>query len=406
MARGRGGGGSGVGLVPSLFYSRRIGLDDGRVVPIAVGGRLTGKVGGFGLGMMNIQTGKESGSHRPSTKFTVMRVKRDILRRSSIGAMFTNRSESRVASGSNQAVGVDGGFSFFENVNVGGYFARTRTRGLKGDDSSYQALVNYGADRYGLRAEYLKVGDNFNPEVGFLRRDDLRRAFTSARFSPRPRSIEWVRKFTWEASLEYILNGAGALETRQQTGSFNTEFENSDQFTLQASNNYELLVLPFTIASGIVIPVGDYRFTDIRATYRFGQQRQASGALSLQRGQFYNGTLTALEYTGGRVSVTRHLSLEPSVSVNRVELAAGNFTRQVLRTRSDYGFSPRMFASALLQYSSSDRSLSSNLRFRWEYRPGSELFVVYTDERDTTGTGVPLLKNRAFVVKINRLFQF
>jgi hypothetical protein len=89
-----------------------------------------------------------------------------------------------------------------------------------------------------------------------------------------------------------------------------------------------------------------------------------------------------------------------------VDLPAGRFTSTVVRTRTDYGFSPRMFASALVQYSSTDRIFGSNFRYRWEYRPGSELFVVYTDERDTLQPGYPALKNRAFVVKINRLIRF
>jgi hypothetical protein len=65
-----------------------------------------------------------------------------------------------------------------------------------------------------------------------------------------------------------------------------------------------------------------------------------------------------------------------------------------------------MFASALLQYSSTDHVFSSNLRYRWEYLPGSELFVVYTDEHDTLQPGLSGLRNRAFVVKVNRLFRF
>jgi hypothetical protein len=100
------------------------------------------------------------------------------------------------------------------------------------------------------------------------------------------------------------------------------------------------------------------------------------------------------------------LSVEPSVSINDVALPAGDFTTTVLRGRSDYAFSPQMFVSGLVQYSSNDRIFSSNLRFRWEYRPGSELFVVYTDERDTTVVGFPGLRNRAFVVKVNRLLRF
>jgi hypothetical protein len=113
-----------------------------------------------------------------------------------------------------------------------------------------------------------------------------------------------------------------------------------------------------------------------------------SGTVSLQRGHFYNGDLTAVGYSGGRVAILKQWSVEPSLSINHVELPAGTFTTTVIRTRTDYGFSPRMFASALVQYSSTDDLFSSNFRFRWEYRPGSEFFVVYTDEREPSHAGI------------------
>ena len=403
---GGGGGGGGNNITPTLFYSRRIGLNRGRVIPLDVGGRITGKVGNIGIGLLNIQTDDESVSNTPTTNFTVVRVKRDILRRSSIGAIFTNRSSSVVGSGSNQAVGLDAAFSFFQDLAVGGYYARSETPGLDGDNDSYQGRFDYFADRYGARAEFLKVGDNFNPEVGLVRRDDFKRSFGSARFSPRPRSIRSVRKFTWEGSIEDFQNGAGQTETRVWNGRFNTELQNSDQFTIEASKNHELLVAPFNIATGVTIPVGEYDFSDAQVSYMFGQQRPASGSISLQHGHFYDGKITTLGVSGARVAVTSQLSVEPSVSINRVLLPHGEFTTRLFRARTDYGFSPRMFASGLLQYNSADNTFSSNLRFRWEYQPGSELFVVYTDERDTIVEGFPGLKNRAFVVKINRLWQF
>ena len=130
----------------------------------------------------------------------------------------------------------------------------------------------------------------------------------------------------------------------------------------------------------------------------------------MQAGHFYNGTLTSVGFSGARVSILKQFSLEPTISINRVQTAAADVTTKLYRTRADYGFTPLMFVSALVQYSSSDRAYSNNLRFRWEYRPGSELFVVYTDERDTSTLAqtaiVRGLKNRAFVVKINRLLRF
>jgi hypothetical protein len=376
------------------------------VIPINVGGRLTGKAGGVGLGVVSIQADEDDLTRTPTTAFTVLRVKRDILRRSSVGAMFTNRSESVVAPGSNQAFGVDGTFAFFQDVYLSAYAARSVTPGLEREDGSYQGHFEYAGDTYGVQADHLMVGDNFNPEVGFVRRDNIRRSFALGRFSPRPRSIPSVRRFTWEGSLEYIETGQGVLESREQKGRFNTEFERGDQLNVEVTANYERLFRPFPISPAVTIAPGVYQFSDVQAAYTFGPQRRATGRVSLQAGDFYDGSIRAVGLSTARISVTPQLSIEPTVSINRVELSTGDFTTTLLRSRTDFAFSPWMFVSALLQYSSSDRTFSTNARFRWEYHPGSELFVVYTDERDTTGAGYPALRNRAFVVKVNRLFRF
>ena len=133
-------------------------------------------------------------------------------------------------------------------------------------------------------------------------------------------------------------------------------------------------------------------------------------------GEYYNGTIRSLTLgpgamSPGRVSINRHVSVEPTFSIARIELPDASFTTRLARARIDYAFTPLMFASGLLQYSSADRAFSTNLRFRWEYAPGSELFLVYTDERDTSDDGLlPTagrgLKNRVFVVKLNRLLRF
>ena len=406
-----GGGFGGNSDQPYLFYSRRIGLHRGRVVPIDVGGRLTGKVGAYGVGVMNIQAGDEGVSGTPSTNVTVLRVKRDILRRSTIGAMFTNRNRSSVtAGGDNQAFGLDAALGFYQNVSVAGYFARTETTGLKGDNESFQGKFDWLPDRYGVSASMLKVGKDFNPEVGFLRRTDFTRSFASGRFSPRPRNMRAVRKFTFEGSLESFENGAGAVESRQQTAKFNTEFDNSDTVNVEANLNYDLLLTPFRPAAGVAIPVGGYHYNDVSISYSMGQQRRLSGHIGVQLGEYYNGTIRGLTFSQGRVSILKQLSVEPRVTLNRVALPTGSFTTRQFGARTDYGFSPRMFASALLQYSSTDKTFSSNMRFRWEYRPGSEFFVVWTDEQDTNPLdprdGRFTLKNRAFVVKMTRLFRF
>jgi len=402
---GRGGVGGDGGTTPYLFYSRRIGLSSGHVIPVTGGGRLTGKLGDYGIGLMNIQAGEEEVSRTRPTNFTVLRLKRDILRRSTVGVMFTNRSVSTVGDGANQAFGIDGVLSPHDLVTMGGFYARTRTPGLDGDEESYQARLAYDADRYGANLEYVKIGDDFNPEVGYVRRTDLHRSFASLRFSPRSR-LDAVRRFSWDASLEYIEDGTGALETRLQTGQFGIEMESSDQFMVAVTRNFEVLWDSFEVSDDVVIRPGRYGFTDTRVSYELGRQHRMSGTFFAQRGSFFDGTITAAGWDGGRISFMPQFSLEQSVSVNHVELPAGDFTATLLRSRIDYGFSPRMAVSALVQYNSNDKNLSSSLRFRWEYQPGSEFFIVWNDERDTLSRGGTRLKNRALAVKMTRLLRF
>lgn len=396
---------------PELFFSRQIGLNAGRMVPIVAGVRLTGKVGQFSVGALNMQTDSEPVSKTARTNFTVLRLRRDVLRRSSVGVMLTNRSASLLAPGaSNQAFGADAAFSFYQNVNLVGFYARTKTPRLAGNATSYQAHFDYSPDRYGAVAEHQLVGDAFNPEVGFVRRTNVRRTFMSGRFSPTSKSVRPVRRFVWEGSAEYITDTAGRLESRQAVLNFNVELRNSDIFRSEYDRNYELLLRPFRVSQNVTIPAGSYHFNAVQTSYNFGQQRKWSGTLLLTQGGFYDGRQTALGFGTGRVEITPQFSVEPSVTVNRIRLPHGAFTTQLYRTRTTYTFTPRMFVSGLLQYNSSTRTMSTNVRLRWEYVPGSELFVVYTEDRDTAVGALAgpfsQLLNRGLVVKLNRLLRF
>jgi uncharacterized membrane protein YgcG len=403
---GQGGPGGGPGDTPLLFYSRRVGLSSGRAVPIEAGGRLTGRVGRYSLGLLNIQADDEPVSGSRATNFSVMRLKRDLLRRSSVGLMLTGRSVGQSGAGTNAAYGVDGTFAFYDNLAINTYWAETHTDGLEGEDTSYRAHLDYAGDRYGVQLERLMVGDNFNPEVGFVRRDDMRKNFGQFRFSPRPRASKAVRRFLWMGSIAYIENGAGRVETRDWQGEFGIEFHNGDRFQVGYGETYEFLPRPFRIASGVTLPVGGYDFANLRTGYNFGPQRKLAGNVSVEYGTFYSGHKTSLGVSRGRVNITPQLSIEPRLSVDWADLAEGSFTSRLVGSRVTYTMTPLMFVSALVQYNSGSNVVAANVRLRWEYQPGSELFVVYNDERDSLARGFPDLKNRSFIVKINRLFRF
>ncbi|MFW6199491.1 MAG: DUF5916 domain-containing protein [Gemmatimonadota bacterium] len=406
---GGGGGGPGGGggvQAPTLFYSRQIGLQAGEPVPILGGGRVTGKVGDFDVGAVSIQTDDEPALSAESTNFTVLRLRRDVLARSSVGVLWEHRTNSATASGSNTAWGLDGSFGLTDDINVLGYYAETRTPGLTGMDASYRGRFGFGADEWGATVDHMVVGDDFNPEIGFVRRKGFRQTALSGRHSPRIESVGWLRQLRFETSVSYIENErAGFVESRDRAASFGIDFENSDAFSASYTENYENLVQD-EIISGALIPAGRYSFREARAGFTFGPHRRISGGVSVRRGEYFDGDLTSLEFNQGRVAVLPQLSVEPSLSFNWIDLPQGRFDQHVAVARVTYTVTPRAYVSGLVQYNSGNDNFSTNLRLRWEWAPGSELFLVYTEARDTDVLDRwSTLENRGFVVKVTRLFR-
>ncbi|MBI2835505.1 MAG: carbohydrate binding family 9 domain-containing protein [Acidobacteria bacterium] len=399
-------GGGGPGETPVLFFSRRIGLVDGRPVPIEAGARLSGKAGRYSVGILSLQTGEDRRAGAAAANFSVVRIKRDILRRSNIGLIFTNRSPSLEKGGANQAVGIDANLSLFSNLTIVGYVARTRTPRLgRGDDYSYRGTFDYAGDRYGLLVERISVADRFNPEVGFVRRAAFARSYVQGRFSPRPRSIRSIRKINFEGTLDYFTNTAGKLESRQVLGTIRTELSSGDSWTVEHERSLESLVNPFVVGDDVAIPVGSYGFTSWRSSYQLGPQRKVSGTISGSHGEFYNGRRSDAGYRG-RVEVTPRLSIEPGVTVNWIAVPQGRFVTKLASTRATFTFTPRILVAALMQFNSESSLVTTSVRFRWEYQAGSDLFVVYTDGRDTLEAPSSALLNRSLALKLTRLVRF
>jgi hypothetical protein len=405
------------GVNPILFFSRRIGLSAGQAVPVVAGGRVTGKAGRFDVGALTITTDDKPSAGAVQTTFSALRLRRNILRRSSIGMIATGRWPAASGRDENAAAGVDADLRFFDNVQANLYWAQTsspRTWGPAlagpavrgGDEASYRARFAYTGDRYGFEADRLVVQSNFSPEVGFVRRTDVALNAMTARFSPRLRRGRAVRVLTWQGDLEYLTDAGGdVLEDRSVTGRFGVEFNSSDEVNVLLTRQYERLPFDFTIAPRVVVPAGGHSYETAQLTYRLGQQRRISGDLSASHGSFYEGTRTSAGYTG-RIGVSPHFTLEPTVTLNWVELPYGEFTAHLAGARVSVTPSARLAFSALSQFNPSARSLSSSVRMRWEYVPGSELFVVYSDGRDTALGRFPGLQNRSIAVKVTRLLRF
>jgi hypothetical protein len=390
---------------PVLFFSRQIGLNGTRVVPIEAGGRLTGKAGRYSIGLLDIQTDDSLEALAVSTNFAVVRVKRDILRRSNIGFIATRRDPTAGTEGVNTVFGVDANLSFYQSVNIVGYYAGSRTPDLKGGDRSYRARFEYDVDLFGLQIEHLAAEPNFNPEIGFLRREDFIESLAQIRVSHRPDTGSAVRKFNYEAGINYITDNERQLENRQVRAGLRTDMDSGDSWSVVFSRDFEFLEEPFEIVPGVWVPAGAYHEPTLRATYTVGTQRRISGDISVARGGFYDGDRTDFSYRG-RAELTSRLSIEPGISFNWVDLPTDRFIATLLTTRAMFSFTPRMLTAALIQYNSTSNLLTTNVRFRWEYRPLSELFIVYSDGRDTLASGFPTLSNRGLTFKLTRLFRF
>jgi Domain of unknown function (DUF5916) len=400
---GRGSGGS--ADVPILFFSRQIGLSAGQTIPVIAGARVTGKAGPFDLAALNIETGAKASADAVRTNFTAVRVRRDILRRSNVGVMATARRPGNAGGSASAAFGADASIRVSPDTTVLGYYARTDAAGSPGQATSYRAVFDYAGDRYGLSGEHLMVGPRFAPAVGYTRREDFRRDDVTARFSPRLKNNRYMRKLTWQGTFTYDTDAAVTrLENRSIDGSFGIEFHTGDQATLEYADEYEWVPQAFRIAPAVTVPMGGYRSRYVTASYSLANQHVVAGRMTVVSGTLYDGTQQQASYSG-RVAFGPHFAVEPTLSLAWVNLPYGDFSARLLASRFTYTATARLFVSSLVQLNVDAHTLSSSVRLRWEYRPGSELFVVYSDGRDTTGPGSQLL-NRSVAVKATRLVRF
>ena len=391
--------------VPIMFFSRQIGLAKGRTVPVLAGGRVTGKAGKYDIAALNIETAKSASVGVDATNFTAVRVRRDILKRSNIGVIATARAPGITQRDASMLIGADASFRLSPNNTVLGYYARTDIAGQSSQAASYRARYEYAGDRYGIVAEHLLVDPDFAPEVGYTRREDFRRETGTVRFSPRLKRSKTMRKLTAQSTFTYDTNAAvSEVQNRSVDSSFGIEFHSGDTATVEYIGEYELLPTAFRIAPRVTVPQGGYDNKTLSAVYSLANNRALAGRVSAATAAFYDGHRYDASYSG-RIAFLPQLASEPSISLSWVRLPYGDFDARLVANRITYTPTTRLFVSSLIQYNVDAKSLSSSVRLRWEYRPGSELFLVYSDGRDTSRPG-PALLNRTLAVKGTRLLRF
>jgi len=404
-------GPSGSGGGPPLlkvFFSRRIGLEEDQEIPVVGGLRFTGRAGGWNLGALGVRT--EAAHDLPDigdvgeTNFGVIRLKRNLGERSSVGLIATHRDERGAER--NLVYGVDADFKPTDRVRLNGFIGRSDDPALDGNPWALGLGTSYEGRSLELELDYLEIGEDFDPEVGFLLRENIRRYRPAIEYEPR---IErWgIRNLAFEASAEYVNRlSDGAMETRNlELGLFGLRTFQNDGFVLNVGLVDEQLFEDFEIADGVVLPPGRYEADPRWGLFAFtGDHRLVSLHVGLADGGFYDGDRLGI-FSMVRLRPSRHFRGEASWSYNDVVLPAGAFTTNVYRLRLDAAFTPEHLLGALLQYDDAGELVGANLRYNWIYRPGADLFVVYNESWDAPSLGALTTSDRRFIVKFTYLFQ-
>jgi hypothetical protein len=380
------------------FFSRRIGLNQGRVVPILGGARLTGRVDKYRFGVLSIQT--DNSEELSSTNFSVARVRRDIFRSSDVGGIFINKQAG--GGNHNRTYGVDGHFQFFRYLELASFLLKTDTPGLEGNDTAFNTFVGWEDDRYKIEADYLSIEDNFNSEVGFVRRTGIQksRGEFNLKFWP-GEELPWIRQIRPSTGIEYITDQEIRVVSKNfdQTLSFMLEDGGSIGVTHRA--RFERLDEPFFIRHDQAIPEGDYDFGEINPHYFTDRTRMFSGSFEMGIGDFFDGHKNSY-ITNFRFQPNYQFAARISWEYDDLDLPSGDFSTNLVTTDLDYAFSPRMFLSGLIQYDSTLEEISSNIRFNFIYKPLSDLFLVYNERRNTTGD----VLERVLIAKMTYVFDF
>lgn len=365
------------GFEDLFFFSRQIGIDPntGQVVPISAGGKLTGSLGKYQVGLMDIQT--RSDGPNPAVNYTVFRAKRSLFGNSYVGIMGIDKESGSALDSFNRAGGVDTRLVFFKNLIVHGYGTLTRSPGRSSGDSNVGADVRYQTNWLEFEALRSKIGPNYNPEVGFVDRVGSNQSEVGLLLKQRQKTWN-IREVQFEGFIFHAPDTRGVLQTQEWQATFRAEFNNGAYTDNDIAHVVtQRLTEPFNIYKNINIPVGVYHFTRHQLSYGSGRDRRFTFNLLNRFGTYYDGHLIeSTVRTNYRPSP--RFSLATTAYWNKFMLREGRFSVVLASVQANYSFSRFLTTSTLIQMDTANaQAASANIRLRYNYRPDSDLYVIY-----------------------------
>ena len=393
----------------NAFYSRQIGVEDEEQVPIVVGARLFGKVGRSNIGFLNIQEGKTDSVS--STNNTVFRYKYDIGEQSYIGGIFTNKVNNTT---SNQVFGIDAAYQtskFLRHKNLvlsGKITTSTEDFSTQRNALTYRLFVDYPNDLIDNYMAVASMQNNFNPELGYIRRTDYNSYSWHLRITPRIFTNYGIKRMLfkpWGLTV-YYTHSTGELESLyNETRPLGAVFQSGERFEVNFIQSYDRLDKVFEVTDEISIPEGKYWMYTYELQFETYQARRLWIALFYNWGGFYTGEIKTFESEMG-VNVNKHLNFNASYTLNYVDFPEGDITTNELALYMNYAFTTKLNFSLFGQYNDLDELMIYNFRLHWIPKVGSDFYFVYNIGYEEQIKQIDYLKPQAASAAVKLVYRF
>ena len=395
-----------------LFHSRQIGLAPDRT-PIRMlgGGRVVARSGAWDLAALDVQT--DGRGTVPGENLAAARVKRRVMDQTSyVGGMVTSRLNT--GGDYNVATGVDGYFRMFGNdyltlKGVGTFDDANRAAGLAGRSQLYAQWQRRSSRGFNYFAQYNRAGASYLPELGFLQRTNFSRLSLFSEYFLLPKSSPITRHGPGAITNFWFGNGNGQLETYYLAYWWNYAFRSGAAGWLEVIHNYERVPAAFSLGNEVSVLAGVHKFTEVWFNFSPPAGRRLRAGLDTRVGGFYDGWRIQATLTP-TWNVSRNLELGGSYQVNRIRFPdrATGLDTHIARVRVGIAGSARLSATTLVQWNSVDQRMGANIRLRYNFGEGSDLWIVYneglnTDRVPTPGMPrLPLSDSRSLQLKLTR----
>jgi hypothetical protein len=386
------------------FFSRRVGLSErGLPQKIDYGIKLTGQTAGLNIGLLQVQTGQQGDS--AGETFTVVRPRRLFLQESSIGMIYTRRTDRAGVVPNRTTIGADlflstSRFRASKTLQAGAYYLKTLNALKPGDDTAWGVRLDYPNDRWNIQNAYRAYRRNFDPAVGFVERTDFTKWFNVTQFRPRPKNSRLIRQLVFGVRTEVFGEFTGEMsDLIFNLTPITVNFQSGDTVNVLVTPSYEKLDRDFMVAPGIVLLRGtEHRYTRLLIEGTTANRRMISGSASMTTGSFYTGERRDL---AGTLNVRPRPGLLATVSAtfSRVEMPEGTVHARTLRALLNTQFGPWVSIANNVQFDSASKVLGLQSRFRWIMRPGNDIFIVWLNNWLDEGERYTTL-NRNVVTKI------